>query len=115
MFFAGLLSLFLTGASAAESNGKKGQPAGQVDHAESIRLSQELVKLSKRNAWAGVERTYRALVKTRGVLTREDHTRGAHAAQALGNMAEARVRLKLANTFGEDAEIMDWLWDIDSN
>ena len=24
-------------------------------------------------------------------------------------------RLQLANQFGEDAEIMDWLWDIDSN
>jgi len=116
MFFAILLSFFLMGANAADTNGKKGQgPVVHVDQAEAIRLSQELEKLSKRNAWAGVERTYRALVKTQGPLTREDHTRGAHAAQALGKMAEARARLQLANKFGEDAEIMDWLWDIDSN
>ena len=116
MFFAILFSFFLTGTAAADSNGKKGQgPAVEVDQAESIRLSQELEKLSKRNAWAGVERTYVALVKTNGTLTRDDHIRGAHAAQALGKMAEARSRLQLANQFGEDAQIMDWLWDIDSN
>jgi hypothetical protein len=114
MFIALMFSFFLTGAAAADSNGKKSQ-AVQVDQAEAIRLSQELEKLSKRNAWAGVERTYIALVKTKGTMTREDHTRGAHAAQALGKMAEARSRLQLANQFGEDTEIMDWLWDIDSN
>ena len=53
--------------------------------------------------------------QTQGPLTRDDHKHGAHAAQALGKMAEARARLQLANQFGEDAEIMDWLWDIDSN
>lgn len=114
MFFAIALSFFLTGAAAADSKDRKG-PIEQVDQAEAIRLSQELEKLSKRNAWAGVERTYVALVKTNGPLTRDDHKHGAHAAQVLGKMSEARARLQLANQFGEDSEIMDWLWDIDSN
>ena len=115
MLFALMFSFFLTGAAAADSNGKKGGSGLHVDQAEAIRLSQELEKLSNRNAWAGVERTYQLLVKTPGPLAREDHTRGAQAAQALGKMAEARERLQLANKFGEDSDIMDWLWDIDSN
>ena len=64
MFLAIVLSFFLTGAAAAEPKDRKG-PTEEVDQAEAIRLSQELEKLSKRNAWAGVERTYVALVKPR--------------------------------------------------
>ena len=116
MFFAIWLSFLLTGAAAGETNGNRSaREEASTNHAEYIRLSQELEKLSKRNAWAGVERTYQALVRTNGPLNSEDYKIGAHSAQALGKMSEARDRLQLANQFGEDIEVIDWLWDIESN
>ena len=46
--------------------------------------SQELAKLATRNAWAGVERTYKAIVATGHAPSFEDHYSGAHAARAHG-------------------------------
>ncbi len=79
------------------------------------RLSQELEKLASRNAWAGVERTYTALLATGIEPSFEDFVAGAHAARALGDVASARNRLIAANTRREERAVVDWLWDIDSN
>jgi hypothetical protein len=85
------------------------------DVAEYRRLSQELEKLITRNAWAGVERTYLALVATGVPPSFEDHLAGAHSARAIGDVLDARNRLIAANEIREDHAVVDWLWDIDSN
>ena len=79
------------------------------------RLSQELEKLSSRNAWAGVERTYVALLETGVTPSFEDYIAGAHSARALGDVAGSRARLIAANAVKEDRNVVDWLWDIDSH
>lgn len=84
-------------------------------HAEYVRLSQELEKLATRNAWAGVERTYGLLVQTGAPPSFQDHVFGAHAARAVGDVTSARARLLKANEIREDREVLDWLWEIDSN
>ena len=82
--------------------------------AEYQRLAQEIEKLASRNAWAGVERTYLALVATGVAPSYADHLAGAHAARAVGDVASARQRLLAANLLQEDRTIQDWLWEIDS-
>ena len=91
--------------------------AGQADRAEYVRLSGELAKLAQRNAWTGVERTYQQLEALDGVeLSYEDYLQGAHAARYQGDVAAARARLKAAQTLSADErEVIDWLWDIDTN
>jgi hypothetical protein len=89
--------------------------AGGEDQAEYRRLSDDMDRLAERNAWAGVERTYRAIEALQVPMTFQDHVNGAHAARALGDVGSARARLKLASEMQEDREILDWLWDIDSN
>ncbi len=79
------------------------------------RLSQELEKLASRNAWAGVERTYAALLATGVEPSFEDYLAGAHSARAIGDVASARTRLIAANAKREDRAVVDWLWDIDSH
>jgi len=79
------------------------------------RLSQELEKLSARNAWAGVERTYLALLETGVKPGFDDLLAGSHSARATGDVAAARNRLIAANAEREDRAVVDWLWDIDSH
>jgi hypothetical protein len=93
------------------------QPTGGTteQRAEYFRLSQELQKLATRNAWAGVEHTYEQLLATGVTPTFDDYLCGANAAKALGDVTAARSRLLAANAIKEDREVLDWLWDIDSN
>lgn len=103
-----------TGSGVAPS----GSTAGLVvvpNRGEYQRLSQELEKLVSRNAWAGVERTYIALLATGVEPSFEDYLAGAYSARALGDVASARSRLIAANAKREDRAVVDWLWDIDSN
>ena len=85
------------------------------DHAEYTRLSQELQSLAARNAWAGADRTFRALMATGAPPTFEDLVQGAHAARAIGDMGASRDRLVAAKAHQEDREVIDWLWEIDRN
>lgn len=110
---AGLLFLAPTAAVAGDEEEEELAP--EAAKAEYVRLSQELEKLASRNAWAGVERTYNALVETQMPPTFADHIAGAHAARALGNIAGSRTRLMAANEIREEREVLDWLWDIDAN
>jgi len=90
-------------------------PVSQT-HAEYVRLSQEMEKLATRNAWPGVEKMYLDLVATGETPSFADYLIGAHAARALGDVKAARERLLGANTVQNgDQEVIDWLWDIDSN
>jgi hypothetical protein len=108
--------MFLALSSAAPATSYAGNEvsAQQIDQAEYMRLSQEVAKLAKRNLWAGVERNYRACVETGAPLSFEDHRAGAHAAAALGDVASAKERLRAAATLREDPEILNAMWEIDS-
>ena len=97
------------------------EPAGVATTAvlpnrgEYHRLSQELEKLSARNAWVGVERTYLALLETGVKPSFEDFLAASHSARALGDVSAARSRLIAANAEREDRAVVDWLWEIDSH
>jgi len=84
-------------------------------YAEYVRLSQDLERLASKNAWSGVERTYQKCLATEVALSFEDHLAGAHAARASGDITAARERLMAANEIREEREVLDWLWDVDSN
>lgn len=115
--FALLLLLSSPPALAAEPDElvQVDASAEEVARSEYERLRQELDRLAKRNAWAGVERTFAKMVAT-GVSPRFDDLKiAAHAAQAAGDIGEARDRLARAASIKEDKEVLDWLWSIDSN
>ena len=90
-------------------------PEAVVRAAEYTRLSEELEKLTQRGAWAGVERTYTALVATGMEPSFNDYVAGAYAARALGDIQQVRFRLDAAHAIHEDTEVINWMWDIDAN
>lgn len=72
-------------------------PCAPVDadtRAERIRLGEELTRLARRNAWVGVDRTYRALVELRIALAPDDHLLGGRAALAMGDPLRALYRMR---------------------
>lgn len=87
----------------------------EIATSEYRRLAEEMDRLAKRNAWGGVERTYEKMLATGITPTFDDLKTAAHAAQARGDIGEARTRLARASTIQEDKEVLDWLWAIDSN
>ena len=89
--------------------------ASESDNAEYMRLSSDMHKLAQRNAWTGVERTFVSLQSTGVDPTFQDFMVGAQAAQALGDVSAAKTRLQMAHSLREDAEIIEWMWDIDSS
>lgn len=115
-----LLSVLLSsGAVAADSTadvvGMDAAAPTEAAQAEYFRLSQELEKLAARTAWTGVERTYQALIAT-GVDPRfGDYVIGAHGARAVGDITAAHDRLLAASKLKEEREVLDWLWEIESN
>lgn len=78
------------------------------------RLSAELHRLAARDTWSGVERAYTACLNTRAPMTLADHLAGAHAAAARGDVASVRERLLAANAVGENREVIEWLYTIDT-
>jgi hypothetical protein len=90
-------------------------PSVAAEQAEYYRLTQEMEKLAQRNAWSGVERAYERILETGVTPSFEDHLFGAHAARALGDATNARVRLVAANGLREEREVIDWLYTIDNN
>lgn len=97
--------------------------AGQVEDAEHVRLTEEMRRLAKRNAWKGVESAYVELEKlgakggTR--LTFEDHYLGAQASRALGSVNDTYDRLQKALQVGGEKEAvkeaLEWLNDLKAN
>ena len=61
-----------------------------------IVAEEDLERLVKKNAWAGVERTFVKCLATGVELDFEDWVAGAHAARALGDITSARERLMAA-------------------
>ncbi len=90
------------------------EEAAQRGAAEYYRLSQTLVELASRNAWAGVERTFLALVATGVPPSFDDLLTAAHAARSIGNTAAVRARLLQANGLHEDPSVLDWLYELDN-
>lgn len=86
-----------------------------VVDAEHERLSDELEKLASRQVWTGVERKFRELERLGVELTDRDYLHGAYAARELGNVLACYQRLKAAAQKKGTKEIVDWLWDIDTN
>ena len=113
-----LLSL-LTGLAIAAPPTVEPAPSKPADTGEYFRLSQEIVKLSSRNAWSGVTRLWPELLATGVELSLHDWIAGAHAARAVGNAAECRYRLDNARDLVDDAdterEIIEWLAEIDTH
>ncbi len=90
--------------------------AGSVDAAEHVRLTEEMRRLAKRNAWKGVEAAFVKLkeLEERGVeLSYEDYYLGAQAARALGDINAVYKRLKAAAKEEGSKEVIEWLSDLD--
>lgn len=86
-----------------------------VAKATYVQKTQELEKLAQKNAWSGAERTFREMQDLGVVLAYNDYYLGAHAARATGDITSTRSRLQAALKIREEKEVVDWLWDIDSN
>jgi len=93
--------------------------AGEVEDAEHIRLTEEMRRLSKRNAWKGVEAAYLELEVLRDkrdvALEYEDYWLGAQSARAMGDINAVYSRLKLAAKVDGSREVIEWLSDLDAN
>jgi len=110
MFIILILSFLLGVSTPAYAAGPD-----ETARAEYVRLSAELKRLAEKNAWAGVERTYQAILETGVDPSYDDYFYAAHAARSFGDVTAARDRLLLANNIREEREVMDWLWEIDSS
>ena len=102
-------------SAVAQTDGAAAAAPASEKHAEYIRLAQEMQKLATRNAWAGVERNYEQIVATGVPPTFDDYLIGANAAKAIGDVTSAKERLLAANAMKEDPDVLNSLWDIDSN
>jgi hypothetical protein len=93
--------------------------AGEVEDAEHVRLTEEMRRLSKRNAWKGVEAAFVELEQLRDkrdvALTYEDYWLGAQSARAMGDINGVYSRLKLAAKAEGTREVIEWLSDLDAN
>ncbi|MFT5686061.1 MAG: hypothetical protein ACI8RZ_007016 [Myxococcota bacterium] len=84
----------------------------EAREAEHVRLSDTMRRLAGRNAWDGVDRSYRELEELDLPLTYDDHYHGAQAAWAQGDIGSTRVRLERALTIESDEEVKRWLAEI---
>lgn len=88
--------------------------AGTREEGELSRLVDEMIVLSERQAWTGVERTYAKVLDLEDVaIPRDVHISAAHAARSTGDMAEVVVRLRRAQTIERTDEEANWLNSID--
>lgn len=88
----GLLAVLLLAASA----GAPASAATPADEAERVRLSEDMKRLSRRNAWSGVEDAFQAMeqLADRGVeIPKEDWMLGAEAARNIGDVLASYERL----------------------
>lgn len=106
--FALALALTAPAAYAAPS-------AGDAEHQ---RLVEDMQRLASRNAWRGVEVSYRQMeaLEAKGVaLTYADHLLGAQAARDAGDIALVKARLLRAAGVQKTDEVAIWLADIAAN
>ena len=106
IIYAGLLAvLFIPGFASAQD----------CDEGEKVRLGGEIRNLAQRNAWPGVENSYRKLVATGCRLSYEDHLLGSQAAAKLGKTYEVYSRLSEAREFDQRSEIIEEMESIDQH
>lgn len=101
LLFGGLLTASLAGAPAHAAG-------NAADEAERVRLSEDMKRLSRRNAWTGVEDAFQAMeeLTTRGVeIPQEDYLVGAEAARNVGDMLASHERLVAARQLGATPDI----------
>lgn len=92
--------------------------AGEVEHAEHTRVSEEMRKLAQRNAWAAVESQFQKLVALQSsgeVLSVMELSLGIQAAQNLGDITAARARLAQAIKIQPTPEFQGAMNEIDAN
>lgn len=107
-----LLLALVVLATAAGSPPASGKDEVQAEH---DRLSDEIDKLASRQIWSGVERKYRELERLAVEPTFDDLLHGATAARELGDVERCYQRLKLAAKLDATKDVLNWLWEIDTN
>ncbi len=121
MSFAALPLLI---AAALAGGGQNAEPVDAADaelltpearQAEYNRLAEEIQRLARRNAWAGVERYYAQLEATGVPIEFDELVTGAHAARALGDARHMRERLDTAKDLRESRDVIEWLAQIDAD
>jgi hypothetical protein len=110
------LLIFVIPAVSADDAGAPAVSARDEAYrkAEAKRLSDELEKLVRRQAWAGAARTYTELEALGLPLGVDDLYAGALTARQLGEMALVYERLLAASKLDGRREIVEWLWAIDT-
>ncbi len=112
MFHPLLLTPIAVGmALAAEAR------AGTLEEGEHVRLSEEMRRFAKRNAWKGVEAAYAEMLalEAKGVaLTFDDHYLAAQAARGLGDINAVHERLSRAARLEATEEVTGWLSELDA-
>ena len=86
-----------------------------VLEAERARISEDMDKLVQRQVWPGAERKFVELAALGVPLSVEEYVAGATAARELGDVEQARARLREAARIKGSREIVAWLTDIDNN
>lgn len=90
-----------------------------ASEAEHTRLTDDMKRLSARNAWKGVDDAYRrmeTLAAEKGVvLTYRDHYMGAVAARELGDLNSVYTRLQRAEAVEATEEVKGWMADLNQN
>lgn len=114
-FVAGVVAHGGEAPPDADGSAEASSEAPVADVAEYQRLTQEIERLARRNAWPGVERLFDDLVATGVAPSFDDWVRGAYGARAVGNVAAERQRLLHAKALREDPEVFNWLYEIDSS
>lgn len=104
------LALALTLALSASPAQAKDETQAEHD-----RLSGEIDKLASRLVWSGVERKYRELERLGVEPGFDDLMHGATAARELGDVERCYQRLKGAAKLNSTKDVLNWLWEIDSN
>ncbi|MBN1335786.1 MAG: hypothetical protein JXB39_07475 [Deltaproteobacteria bacterium] len=111
MFHPLLLTPFVVSALLAAE-----VQAGSFEEGEHVRLSEEMRRLAKRNAWKGVEAAYREMQALEGVaLTYDDHYLAAQAARGLGDINAVHERLTRASDLERTEEVSAWLAELDAS
>jgi len=110
-----LTTMWRLGVCATLLGGVGLSTASACDMAEKLRLAEEEKKLAARNAWAGVERAYEALLATKCELDYDQHYLGSESARVLGKTYEQYERLQRSLTFGDNPQLQEAMAAIDEN
>jgi len=86
-----------------------------AEDAEADRLEEEIRHLAKKNTWAGLERSFLALMERDSTPTYETWIYGAQAARQLGKILETRERLDQAQSMQPSDDVAAQIKAIDTN